>query len=197
MDQKFEKVVTMEMVEQKIDEKIDTKIEQKMEALEKKLSNKVVEQSQDKGEQDKRLNNVIIFNIPESDKEESKDQTSDDHKNISKLFKDIVPEIEEGDISNPIRLGKKEEGAAPRPRLVRLTFKTNAIKAKILANSSKLNKEETNVNVKNKIYVNNDLTFLQRQEEGKQRSELRRRREAEPNKTFKRAKNGDVMEVTD
>ena len=130
------------------------------------------EQFEEKEEREKRKNNIVIVNIPESDKETNKEREIDDITHAASLLNKVL-EVNEEEISNPIRIGKKREGNK-KPRMLKLTITSEEKKKNIIKNAYQLN-----LNVKDpykRVYINNDLTPMQRDQEHRLRDELRRRK---------------------
>ena len=187
-------IVTMKMVEEKIEEtfhnQIDAKIEAKIAEKFKHFENKVVNESvSEKEQQDKRKNNMIIVNIPESKDEDPADRKAHDTKFLSNIFSKIAPEADLSEISDPIRLGEVNTNGTPR--LIKITFKNNQTKATIFKNATNLNKKETTP--KERIYLNNDLTEMQRKAEHSKRVEIRELRKNNPDKIY-HFKKGQIVE---
>ena len=96
--------------------------------------------------------------------------------------------MDKEELSNPIRIGKMREGSK-KPRMLKVTIRSEEKKKNLIKNAYQLN-----VNVKDpskRVYINNDLTPLQRDQEHKLREELRRRKaEGETNLKIR---NGKIM----
>ena len=69
--------------------KIQGKIDEKMEEIEKKITKQIEEKSEEQEEREKRKNNLIIFQLPESKKETKEDREEEDiraaHNILSKV----------------------------------------------------------------------------------------------------------------
>ena len=105
-------------------------------------------------EREKRKLNVIVHNVAESDASSGLARKQEDISKLQTLFKDymqITPNI-----SNAIRLGKKNSGA----RLLKVTVCSIDEKSAILRNKSKLKIDNNPTHVKN-TYVTLDLTPLE------------------------------------
>ena len=84
----------------------------------------------------------------------------------------MVPELDcENDLTNPIRLGPKNIGN--KPRLMKITVKTEETKKKILSNVSRLNNSKTDP--RKRIYINQDYTNKEREQYKTLRAELKDR----------------------
>jgi len=77
-------------------------------------------------------------------------------------------------IEAPVRLGRFSIGQ--RPRMLRVTAKTENAKKEIMKNASKI--KQTASENRNKIWFNDDLTEKERMEGKKLREELKQRKEA-------------------
>ena len=150
------------------EESIDRKIE---DAVEKKVS----EYLDEKQEKEKRKSNIVITNLPESKKESPGERKQDDLDRVKEIVQKVLPEVDGSMIENPVRLGQFKIGSNVRPRLVRVSVKTEEMKNKILRKAYKLNQGVTNKN--EKIFINQDLTPKQREVEKALRDELRERRD--------------------
>ena len=157
----------MAKVDARIKEKIEEGIEEKMKEMELKLTKKFERQKEESDEKEKRKENIILVNIPESTKEKSEDREKDDMDSVRNLLSKIE-EIHEGDLSKPIRIGKR---TSEKPRIIKLKVKTEEMKERIVKNARKLNQGITSPD--KKVYINNDLTPLEREKERKEREQLR------------------------
>ena len=119
----------------------------------------------------------MVTNVPESKKETAIERKNDDIEKVRELVEKIVPEAEEVGklLENPVRLGPFRVGTNVRPRLLRITVKSEQTKSSIMKNAYKLNKGEIDKN--EKVYFNHDLTAKEREAEKLLRDELRERRE--------------------
>ena len=122
-------------------------------------------------EREKRELNLIIANLPESNKTERKEKREDEVKAVKNLVKKICPELENEPIEDPVRLGRENVGT--RPRLLRVKVSTVEQKSEILRNARKLNQGVAEQ--KNRIYINQDYTPTERQRNKTLRDELKRR----------------------
>lgn len=155
----------MELLERM--QNVDTKIEETIE-------NKVKEYMQEAEERDKRKLNIVIVNLPESGKESADDRKNDDRDRVRELVRKI-PEVDAGEIDNPVRLGAFKIGQNVRPRLLRMEVKSEATKQKIMKGMHNLNANKPQAQ---HIYINHDSTPKEREEIKKLREELKIRKEA-------------------
>ena len=87
-------------------------------------------------------------------------------------------EVDYTEVRNPIRLGRKpsqDDGNRVRPRLLKVTVDGERVKKQILTKAKQL--KTTDFKEWNNIYITPDLTFKERQQNRKLRSELNTRRE--------------------
>ena len=143
-------------MESKINDLIDKKIEEEISELEEKES---------------RKNNIIMVNLNESDKRVNEDRKKDDLNKVKDVLAKIAPESTEL-ISNPIRLGKFTDN---KSRLLKINVGSVENKMHILKNANRLNK---GIAIKNKIYINADLTIKERKQQKVLRDELKLRKDA-------------------
>ncbi len=154
-----EQNVKIDVIEKNIDKRIDAKVEDRL--------------SEDK-EREKRSLNIIIHNI-----EEPGASLSSQQKIVTDLR--VVSEVMaahmdmEVEVTECIRLGKPREGPG-KPRPLRIRVKDQNTKSTILRNSPKL-KSVPDPKV-NSIFINPDLTLMQRDDDKKLRDECKSRRDA-------------------
>ena len=141
--------------------------------MDQKMIAKIEEHIEEKEEREKRKNNIVLVNIPESIKETAKEREAEDMVAVANLLNKIT-EVQVNDVSNPVRIGKKREGSE-KPRLLKITLNSQEKKRTVLKNYHQLNENVRDLN--RKIFINNDLTPTQREQEHKLRIELRLRKE--------------------
>jgi hypothetical protein len=145
------------------------------EELEKKIEDtvnkKVTELWEEKVEREKRELNLVITNIPESDKNEREDKQQDDIQAVLNIVQRICPGLEKEPITEPVRLGRVNVGS--KPRLLKVKVKSLEVKKEILKNARQLNKGDTAQ--EKRIYINPDQTPAERQQNKDLRQELKRR----------------------
>ena len=123
---------------------------------------------------DRRRNNVVIYNIPESDKQNGKDRQEDDSIVCQGLLENSLGITQdEARIQKVVRLGKTPSQGRNRPIL--LMLRDEGEKYAILRNAKNL-KNERDPAIR-KIGISPDLTKKQRAHEFELRQELRRRRD--------------------
>ncbi|KAK7072835.1 hypothetical protein SK128_009659 [Halocaridina rubra] len=95
------------------------------------VTKNVMEELQEKEDGERRTNNVIMFNVPKSNKDDSKERVHEDTEICSEVIKERL-KVEEVEIEQVYRLGRRQEGKM-RPLTVTLTRgkgKWEAIKKK-------------------------------------------------------------------
>lgn len=122
-----------------------------------------------------RKDNLVIFNIPESQNDDAEDRKLHDISTVIELF-DYELDIQTT-ATNPVRLGKKQQNAR-YPRPLRVTVEDEQMKWKVLKASKNLKdprKEENKL-----IYIKRDMTRMERGIEEDLRKQLaEKRKEAE------------------
>lgn len=152
------------------------------EEIKANITKQVKEEMGESAEREKRRLNLIIQNVPESTKEESADRTWEDNATVFGLLQ-MVTEIGTGDFTEPIRLGAK----SARPRAIKITVKEDQLKQKIIREYfSKINRKGTAP--QSCIYINHDLTPIQRREDKALREELKERRKNEKDLVIRNGK---------
>ena len=98
----------------------------------------VTEYLDDQRERDEKKNDIIMFNVPESDDIDEKEAQNNDVEKVKEILTEVHPNVEELDISvsNVCRLGRNKHPIKNRP--VKVTLKDNSSKGRIFANSWKL-----------------------------------------------------------
>jgi hypothetical protein len=152
------------------------------EAIEKKIvdtvEKKVEEYMEDMQERAKRKLNIIVSGLPESEKETAEERKTEDRERVRGLVKKIA-DVPEQEVDEPIRLGSFRIGTNPKPRLLKMTVKTEETKREIMKNVAKLNK---GVPFEHRIYINDDSTPKERERIRKMRQEIEERtKEGEAN----------------
>ena len=190
----------LDKIEKALDRKVDhdevNRLEQRIDSLESNkppentvqpaTTSTINETLNEQKERESRAKNIILFNIPESDKQNPQERTQEDTNFVTRVFQTL--EIEKCDIDKCIRLGKKVSG---RSRLTRVTLKNQDSKGNILRKSRALESSEDF----SEIYIRPDLTRLQRTEQRMLRDELRSRREKGEDNIFIRR--GKIIQTRD
>ena len=139
--------------------------------MEVQIERKIEEKIGEKHEQEERANNIVFFNLKESQSGDIKAARQEDLQKATEVLRTIV-DIDEEEIEEPVRLGKKGE----RPRCLRMKIKNLEKKKEIINKAKKINRKETPQS--ERIYINQDLTPAQREEERNLRKELKDRKAA-------------------
>ena len=169
---RLEKLESKQQMETRIEDMVDSKIKEAMtEAREK----------------ENRKFNLIITNMREAEGTNLEEKKQRDTEQITRVLEDIAQE--EVQISNPVRLGKPNIGT--RPRLLRITVKTEESKRKILRNASKVNINERDP--KKRMYINPDYTLREREAHKKLRQGLKDRIAAGETNLMINYKNGTII----
>ena len=124
-------------------------------------------------EKKKRENNLILFSVPESNKDNGKERQVEDEKICDNIFKGEL-HYENYEIKNVMRLGKAVQNQSrPRPILVKLA---NVYEKGEIIKRAKNLKNATN-NVYKKVMISLDLNKEEREAEKKLRNELKEKRD--------------------
>ena len=148
----------------------ENKIKDTNKTLDSKMTEKMEERVEELEEREKRALNLILFNIPESKATTRADIKEEDTKTADNIFRSIV-DIDEGEILEATRLGKKLDNG--NPRCLQIRVKNLDTKKDILRNAKYVNKRETPK--EDRIYINADHTPAERAHHKKLRAELKER----------------------
>ena len=121
-------------------------------------------------ERDRRRENIIVFNIPESSCEDSDDRKKQD---VERVLSVLETELKiKASVSSPTRLGRRNDNGKPRP--LRLKVESEMAKNEILkvAKNLAIAKEDDT----RKIYISRDMTPLEREQDKELRKELAEKR---------------------
>ena len=142
------------------DDKIEDAVERKMTLI--------VEEAREK---DKRKQNIIIANLPESTEVMLEERKREDRVRVRVLVSKIT-DVPGADIDEPMRLGQMQIGYNARPRLLRMVVRTDDAKQKIMKNVYSLNE---GIPFDKRVYINNDCTPLERENYKALKAEMARR----------------------
>jgi len=119
------------------------------------------QEADEQRDKERRRNNIIIYNIPESSAERADGRTKDDISFCLRMFNHVLQAgISEEDLAHTFRLGRRDENAtSPRPLLIQLTSYTQ--KNMIMESLYKLKHAEQHF--KN-VVVTHDMTKAERDE---------------------------------
>ena len=107
---------------------------QKDQSIESKIKTHVDQAFSDNRERDEKMNNVIVFNIPECADE------SDDVSIICEVLSHTCPEAKFDDLeaARISRIGKKKEGESQRPRPIKVKLHNTEDRNRLVKNSKNL-----------------------------------------------------------
>ena len=84
-------------------------------------------------EKRKRMNNIIVVNIPESRNDSAEERMKEDLTRVKSLIEKATDgKINTEEVSQPIRLGKLTIGSANKPRLLKVTVTSKETKQTIM-----------------------------------------------------------------
>ena len=126
------------------------------EIIEEKVSNYLHQQN----ERSSRQCNLIIHNLPESDSKVKEERVDHDLKEVNSILQHL--EVDDAEVAQPVRLGKKPEDSS-KPRLLRVTVNSERSRIRALS-SAKLLKRSKNQTF-TRVYITPDLTYEQRERE--------------------------------
>lgn len=133
-------------------------------------------------EREMRKNNVIIFNLPEpKENEDEEEKKLEESENVQKVCQSADVQFEVDEI---LRLGRKKTGQKAKPRPVKIVFKDEVQKRKLIRNQENVKK---NTELKD-ITVSPDYTVRQRHMNDQMKSEVAKRRETDPTFTYRKLK---------
>ena len=138
-----------------------------MKSLESKIVTEMKEQVEQL-ERERRKNNLIIFSLKESDKKDPKERYKDDEEMCQRLLSKLG--FSDLGIETTIRIGKKVP-SRDRPLLMKLSHVKDV--RMILQGKNKLKKVDGFMNV----YIEKDLTTMEREQNKKLRRELYEKRD--------------------
>lgn len=140
-----------------------------------KTTEKVIEYVKEEEDKTRRKNNLVMYNVPESDKENSLERIDEDVAKCCDIFENSLGlEKEEFGIVKVIRLGKPRSDGRNRNRPMLVKLADEKEKWAVVKKAKNL-KNETDV-VKRRVGIALDLTVKEREVEGRLRQELYDRR---------------------
>ena len=123
----------------------------------------------EKDEKEKRKCNIVISNMTESQASTGEERKVHDIKKLTNIIKEELKIHVR--IENAFRAGKRQEN---KPRLLIATLPSEACKWDVLK-AAKMLRDSENTEVKG-MYINKDLTVLEREQNKKLRDEVKRRK---------------------
>ncbi|KAK4325791.1 hypothetical protein Pmani_003733 [Petrolisthes manimaculis] len=164
---------------QKRIENLGKKWEERENEMDEYITKKVFEIIKEKEERDRRKNNLVMHNIEEPNNMNEKELYDHDLAVCMDIFgNEIGARIEEGEIVDIARLGKKEEEGENqnrRPRCLLIKMKEPEKKLSIIKNAKKI--KTTRKNEYKRVFIQPDLTSSERENEKELREKLREKRE--------------------
>ncbi|KAK4311951.1 hypothetical protein Pmani_016582 [Petrolisthes manimaculis] len=163
---------------QKKIENLGKKWEERENEMDEYITKKVFEIIKEKEERDRRKNNLVMHNIEEPNNMNEKELYDHDLAVCMDIFGNEIGErIEEGEIVDIARLGKKEEEGENqnrRPRCLLIKMKEPEKKWSIIKNAKIKTKRK---NEYKRVFIQPDLTRSEREKEKELREKLREKRE--------------------
>ena len=113
--------------------------------LEKKIKLQVSEILENQSEKEEKKNNLVMFNIPETDTDDEEKSAEEDLKKVKSVLHFVNPEVEVTSLvkAQVIRCGKKRNGPGVKPRTIKVLFSDSSSKGKFLRNAKKLRDHKT------------------------------------------------------
>ncbi|XP_068235814.1 uncharacterized protein PF3D7_1120000-like [Palaemon carinicauda] len=138
------------------------------------VKSKVLQELEEEEEKRRRVCNLVIYNVPESEREEAEERKTEDTNWCQDIFRNSL-ELDQIEMEQVIRLGKRNEGGRGRPRPVLIKFKNEEMKWKILKSAKKLKHEQNPL--KKRVGITKDMTKKEREAMAKLREELKEKQD--------------------
>ena len=161
-----EKIEKMEAQTDQVKTKMgnmEKEIETGMETAKKEVKE---EMTMERKEMEEKANNLVLYGLKESEKEDAKDRKEEDYEKVRKMAEEIGVEVE-GKMEVKFRAGKKVENGKARPLIVR--FEKDETREQLLTHARRLARKDEWRNV----FVSPDLTWKQREEARQEEKKLR------------------------
>ena len=161
-----EKIEKMEAQTDQVKTKVgnmEKEIETGMETAKKEVKE---EMSMERKELEEKANNLVVYGLKESEKEDAKGRQEEDDEKVKEMVEEIGVEVK-GKVEVKFRAGKKVEGGKPRPVIVRV--EDEETREQLLTHARRLARKDEWRNV----FVSPDLTWKQREEARKEEKKLR------------------------
>ena len=161
-----EKIERMEAQTDQVRSKMgsmEKEIETGMETAKKEVKE---EMSMERKEMEEKANNLVVYGLKESEKEDANDRKEEDSEKVRKMAEEIGVEVE-GKMEVKFRAGKKLEGGKSRPLIVKI--ENDETREQLLTHARRLARKDDWRNV----FVSPDLTWKQREEARKEEKRLR------------------------
>ena len=153
----------------KIEKMIDSKVEERLKDVENKIHARITQDMEEKEDQERRKDNIVVWNLPESQCAAVEDRNKDDVEYVHAVLSKVM-DINPDELTNPIRIGKRGD----KPRLLKMTV-TSSEKKKEIINCAKMINGKIR-DPKSMVFINNDQTKQEREHFKKLRDELYQRR---------------------
>ena len=128
-------------------------------------------------EKERRSKNLILYNIPESEKEKPEERVKDDCQKLKDIFSRKQLIMDPTKIENIFRLGKKENlKSTERPRPLLLKFDTQEYRKSVIQFCKDLCYIKDNLKIS--VYYSQDLTVKERMERKSLVEKLKQRKMA-------------------
>lgn len=167
-------------------------VERKVETMEhgddivETVKHKVLEALKEQEDKKVRQNNLILYQVPESNRPSGKEREEDDTKLCKEIFEsklgckcEIKKVVRLGrgmtDLNNNSNSNRNSPNQDSRPRLLLVKLENRSEKYEILTQAKKLSRD--NDETYRRIFIGPDQTPAEREESRKLREELRRRRD--------------------
>lgn len=168
----------MKILEERWDKLREDMIEEVTGKVKEEISRDIVQQTtenvlshlKEEGEKKQKKENIIMYNVNESEKENTEEKINDDLEKVRDVIESSLG-VREYTIEKIIRLGRRENNRT-RPLLIK--FRNEKEKWDVIKNAKNL-KHETD-EVKKRIGISMDLTEKQREHERKLVAELKERK---------------------
>ena len=174
--QKFEEVIAKQTVEiatlsKRIEElgKSNFHLQQKCKFLEDEVTSLSMNILEEVDDRSRRRKNLIFSGIPEQTTGSVEKRKETDMHQVEEILEELVSNMDEDDLLEVHRIGRPESGKC---RILKVKFKDENDCLKVLKNARKLR----DLPNRKGVYINPDLTVLQRRERKALTEELRRRR---------------------
>jgi len=176
--QKFEQVIAKQSAEiatlsKRIEElgQSNVQLQRECKILEDKvtsLSTSILEEVEDRC---RRRKNLIFSGIPEQTSGSVENRKEMDLSQIEEILKELVPDVGDDDLLEVHRIGRAESGKC---RILKVRFRDEDDRINVLRNAKRLR----DMPDRKGVYINPDLTVLQRKERKVLTEEMKRRKNA-------------------
>ena len=138
-------------------------------------------------DKERRIKNIIFYDIPESDSQDTNTRIEEDCTKLYEIFKRKHFTFDLDKIVNITRLKKSDQNKnSSRPRAIRMIFNSLEYKKQVLTSCRDLYYVKDNL--RTPIYSSNDLTFKEREERRALVAELKKRRIEDNNLVIRNGK---------